>query len=409
MPDARALAESVHGATGSAGLDAEWRARAGAAQEDAMPSGSVAVSCPAPFGVGGLGRHLREIVEALRRRDARVTCIAEATHATAGSANAQEPDVATLRQLSHSHTLAAALSPLMRVSPPVSMWASLLEFDLRAARFLRATNAYEYEHLIAFNGAGLRQFRQARGARGRREKAPSLRLVSATAHIRTVVSMHELAYSQYPLERSWAPRLIARTLAEYERAEAIYVSSERVRESFLAEGVPEERLVRFPLTPDARFAAAPAQVRSAAQADAYEVVYVGALSVVKGVPLLVDAIARLPHKDLRLVLVGGWGTRGMRRFIERARARDARVSVILEDPLERLRRASLYVHPSYDDGFGYAPAEALAAGVPVIATGNTGMRDLIVPHRNGAVVEGANVGALAETIDAAYRGELLRG
>ena len=99
----------------------------------------------------------------------------------------------------------------------------------------------------------------------------------------------------------------------------------------------------------------------------------------------------------------------MRRFIERARARDGRVTVALGDPHLRLQTASLYVHPSYDDGFGYAPAEALAAGVPVIATESTGMKDLIVPHGNGALIAGGDVRALAEAIDAAYRGELLRG
>jgi glycosyltransferase involved in cell wall biosynthesis len=403
----RSLAERARGAAGSVELDAEWRARAARAQAEAMPSGRVAVSCPAPFGVGGLGRHLQEIVDALRRREAQVSCAAEALPAHAASARGEDRERACVRQVQRSRALAAALSPLARASTPLAMWASLVGFDYRAARALRDSLADGDGHLIAFNGAALRQFRRARSARARSDGRPSLRLVSATAHIRTVVSRHELAYAQYPHERSWAPRLVARTLAEYEEAEVIYVSSQRVRDSFLAEGVREERLVQFPLTPDPRFDGARAHPGPAGEAGAYEVVYVGSLSVVKGVPLLVDAVSRLRHKDLRLVLVGGWGTRGMHRFIERARARDERVSVILEDPLSWLRRASLYVHPSYDDGFGYAPAEALAAGIPVVATDSTGMRDLIVPGRNGAIVKGGDVGALAEAIDAGYRGELL--
>ena len=31
----------------------------------------------------------------------------------------------------------------------------------------------------------------------------------------------------------------------------------------------------------------------------------------------------------------------------------------------------MYVHPSYQDGFGFAVAEALAVGVPVIVTEDT--------------------------------------
>src|SRR5205807_5868574 len=115
---------------------------------------------------------------------------------------------------------------------------------------------------------------------------------------------------------------------------------------------------------------------------------------------------RLAHADLRLVLLGGWATRGMRRFIERARARDSRIEVCLSDPLARMRDAHLYVHPSYDDGFGYAPAEALAAGVPAIVSDSTGMKELVVEAGNGVVVPTGDPGALATAIDAAYRGEL---
>ncbi|HTY96275.1 MAG TPA: glycosyltransferase, partial [Solirubrobacteraceae bacterium] len=83
--------------------------------------------------------------------------------------------------------------------------------------------------------------------------------------------------------------------------------------------------------------------------------------------------------------------------------------VKLGDPLAQLRTASLCVHPSYDDGFGYAPCEALAAGVPVIVTEDTGMKELIESGRNGLVVPTGELEVLVESIDAAYRGELLRG
>ena len=74
-----------------------------------------------------------------------------------------------------------------------------------------------------------------------------------------------------------------------------------------------------------------------------------------------------------------------------------------------LKRARLYVHPAYNDGFGYAPAEALACGVPAIVTEDTGMKELIDGGRNGLVVPTGELEVLVESIDAAYRGELLRG
>ena len=114
-------------------------------------------------------------------------------------------------------------------------------------------------------------------------------------------------------------------------------------------------------------------------------------------------------EDLRLVLVGGWKTRGMRRLIEGARARDPRISVTLGDPLPHLRRARVYVHPAYEDGFGYAPAEALAAGVPVIVSEDTGMKELIGGEQDGLVLPTGDRDALAQALEAAYRGEVFGG
>src|SRR6185312_11220263 len=105
-----------------------------------------------------------------------------------------------------------------------------------------------------------------------------------------------------------------------------------------------------------------------------------------------------------LRLIGGWGTPGMRRFVQRALAADARISVCPGDPLPHLRAASLCVHPAYEDGFGYAPAEAQAAGVPVIVSEDTGMKELIAVGRDGLIVPTGDLDALTEAIEQAYRG-----
>ena len=268
----------------------------------------------------------------------------------------------------------------------------MAEFDARAAAALPRA-----EHLIAFNGQSL-----AQSARARRERYSSYRLVSANSHMRQVVRQHARAHRQYPLEGSWTARMLARNLAEYQHADRILVASNYVRESFLREGFENEMLLDFPLTPAPRFE--PAGQRSGS--GCFEIVYIGSLAVHKGVPLLIDAFRRLGHGDIRLVLVGGWGSRGMRRFIERACAADPRISVGPGDPLPHLRSARLAVHPAYEDGFAYAPAEALACGVPVIVSEDTGMKDLIDSPRSGVIVPTGDLNALAESIDAAYRGEI---
>jgi glycosyltransferase involved in cell wall biosynthesis len=97
----------------------------------------------------------------------------------------------------------------------------------------------------------------------------------------------------------------------------------------------------------------------------------------------------------------------MRRFIQSAMARDARILVTHGDPLPRLRSARLYVHPSYNDGYGYSAVEALACGVPVIVSEDTGMKDLLSDGSiAGMAVPTGDLATLTAAIDAAYRGEL---
>jgi glycosyltransferase involved in cell wall biosynthesis len=354
-----------------------------------MPPGQVVVSSPAPFGSGGLGRHLEELIDALDRRGPPAICMC-------GMALAHAPlPPSPLRHELPISAIAGSLRPLTRFS---SGWTSLREsiaFDGEAAKQLPAA-----EHLIAFNGQALKQFKAARSA-----KYKSLSLLSANSHLRRVARKHAQAHQQYPLEGSWADHLLGRNLKEYRQADRIYVASRYTWESFVEEGFGEEALSLFPFVPDARFRPSGEPL----SANTFDVVFSGRLCVTKGVPLLVDAVRRLPHVDLRLVLVGGWGTRGMRRFLEEARAQDPRIEIGPGDPLPHLHRARLFAHPSYEDGFAYAPAEALACGVPVLVTEDTGMKDLVDPGVNGLILPTGDLAALTETIDAAYRGELFNG
>ena len=358
-----------------------------ARQTAALPGGGAVVSCMAPPGSGGLGRHLLEILYAFERDGRPAATISEPARG--------EP---RRRPATHALGIPYLITALRALRAPSSLGtrarAAMAEFDAYAAQRLGSA-----QQVVAFNGHALSQFETAR-----RRGAGSLTLVSANSHLRRLIRQHERARRRYPLEGSWASRLLERNLAEYERADRVFVASRYIRESFLEEGYEEARLCDFPLTASPRYADL---VRE--PADSFEIVYVGSLTVHKGVPLLIDAVRRLGHLDLKLVLVGGWGTTGMRRFVQRACAADARIHVSPGDPLPHLRTASLCVHPAYEDGFAYAAAEALAAGVPLLVSEDTGMKDLIERGRDGVVLPTGDMDALVEAIEAAYRGELLTG
>jgi glycosyltransferase involved in cell wall biosynthesis len=84
---------------------------------------------------------------------------------------------------------------------------------------------------------------------------------------------------------------------------------------------------------------------------------------------------------------------------------DHRISAGAADPLPILQTARLYVQPAFGEGFAYAAAEAMACGLPVLVSDETGMKDLLAAGGAGTVLPTGDVNALAEAIDAAYRGE----
>jgi glycosyltransferase involved in cell wall biosynthesis len=358
-------------------------------QQEALPDGPTVVSCTGPYGNGGLGRHLAELVEALRGTGGLAAYLTP--HPRAQDAGRCGIEVGVPRAAS-----AALALPPVRFAPGWRVLLANAAFDAAAARRLPPGA----EHLLVFNGQALRHVDVARRLGYR-----SVALVSANAHMAHEARQHRAAWRRHPLERPWAPSNRRRNVAEYTAVDHVYVSSEYAWETFVSEGFPGERLRLFPLTPHQRFQPR----RGSPGAATFNVVYVGSLSVHKGVPLLIEAVRRLAHDDLRLLLVGGAGTRGMRHYIEAACRADPRLSVQPGDPLPHLRDAALCVHPSYVDGFAYAPAEALACGVPVIVSEDTGMKESIEPGRNGLILPTGDLDALTQAIEVAYRGEVFGG
>jgi glycosyltransferase involved in cell wall biosynthesis len=185
-----------------------------------------------------------------------------------------------------------------------------------------------------------------------------------------------------------------KTLQEYEVADTIYVHSNYTRRSFIDAGIPEQKLERTYLKVDSRFCPPDERPRD----DTFRIAYVGRVEATKGIPLLLEAFSQLPVSEKQLTLVGGWSTRRMRKYMEEW-LESPRIQMAPGDPLPVLHEADVFVHPTYEDGFGYAPMEALACGVPVIATEDTGMKEYIREGENGYVVPTGRVDPIVERLD----------
>jgi len=117
-------------------------------------------------------------------------------------------------------------------------------------------------------------------------------------------------------------------------------------------------------------------VRSAPGTSRRQVLFLGRLHPKKGLALLVEAWARLgrPAADWEVV-VAGPDELGHRAEIEaRVRAAGLEASIRFIGPVAGeakracLAAAELFILPSHSEGFSVAILEALAAGLPVVAT-----------------------------------------
>jgi glycosyltransferase involved in cell wall biosynthesis len=259
------------------------RTEAKAAQARALPDGPTVVSCSAPVGSGGLGHHLEELIEALRAKGS-----------LAAYLSPRPADASGIRVTVPRIVAKALTAPPLRFSSSWRVRVGNAGFDLTGARALPRGA----EHLLVFNGHAARH-----AAAARRLGYESVGLISANSHLAHVARQHEKAWRQYPIERPWSFRSVSPNLKEYERVDSIYVSSRYAWESFTDRGVAEERLRFWPLTAHPRYEPRAEPSNS----DVFTIVYVGSLTVHKGVPVLLDAVRRLPHDDMRLILIGGAG------------------------------------------------------------------------------------------------------
>jgi colanic acid/amylovoran biosynthesis glycosyltransferase len=132
--------------------------------------------------------------------------------------------------------------------------------------------------------------------------------------------------------------------------------------------------------------------------------FVGRLSAVKGVLVLLHAMARLRRRftDVVLTLVGDGPDRG--RIERTVEALELKEHVALlgyrstEEVRELLVHADVFVLPSFAEGVPVVLMEAMASGVPVVASRIAGIPELVEDGVSGVLVPPANSDALARAI-----------
>jgi 1,4-alpha-glucan branching enzyme len=144
-----------------------------------------------------------------------------------------------------------------------------------------------------------------------------------------------------------------------------------------------------------------------APGSAQYILYVGRIAEVKGIFPFLDALkeVRKVFPQVGVVLAGPWQIRQKPEALGIIKG-DAPVEGVTAwlgfTPLEKLanlyRCARVSVVPSYFESFGLAAVEAMAYGIPVVASRTGGLAEIIQDGKTGFLVSPGDATNLAHTI-----------
>jgi glycosyltransferase involved in cell wall biosynthesis len=224
---------------------------------------------------------------------------------------------------------------------------------------------------------------------------PNLNFAAFSPQTKLALTIHDLSFERYPefftwKRRAWHPLVGARALCH--RANVILAVSEHTKRDLveLYNIAPEKIQVtyhgvaecyRSPIKPEQL-----TETRRRLNLPERFILHVGTFEPRKNHLALLEAFALIKknpgQKDLGLVLAGpkGWKNGAVERAL-RTHPNRADIShlgyVSAEDKASLYRLAAVFAFPSFYEGFGLPPLEAMSSGTPVVASFASSLGEVI--------------------------------
>jgi len=346
----------------------------------------VIFSVGVPIPGEGMGNHAYYLAEGLHRHDM-------LQRAFVMQYRGEHPFSPAIRTVYWTERIAYRLARYVRANQYV-LRDNL--FDLWVSRHLNDANIfYGWTHHALYS------LKQAR------RRGMITVLERANAHPLTTIRLLDAEYKRRgSTQPVYHPQILKKQLKELECADYIGVTSEWTRQSLIENGIAENRILLTPLGVDsARFISA-----DAPPDEIFRVLYVGQLRLRKGVQYLLEAWEALRLKKAELLLVGDVVPE-FEPILRQYLPRNSTIKLLghADDAVRVYQQASVCVLPTLEDGFGLVVLEAMACGVPVIITEQTGAKDCVRRDVDGFVLPSADAGRIADTLEycSEHRDQLL--
>jgi glycosyltransferase involved in cell wall biosynthesis len=267
-------------------------------------------------------------------------------------------------------------------------------FDRWAARQLKPGKSRVF---IGWSGMSLHSLRRAK------QLGMITVLERGSSHIEIQNEILKEEYARFGKHFSIHPSVVKKELQEYEEADYIAVPSTFVKDSFIKQGMPEQKIFLNPYGANRSFIRKPQTDRTSK--EKFRIVYMGTLSIRKGLVYLFQALALLniPESAFEVLFLGTVDSE-LKGTIAKHKKNNWHFlgHVDYYSLPDYLTICDIGVQPSLEEGLSMVIPQMMACGVPVIITPNTGGQNIIQSDDNGFVVPVRDPMAIAEKLDWAF-------
>jgi len=265
-------------------------------------------------------------------------------------------------------------------------FAKRVQEDLKRRKGLHANSI-----LYAYDTGALEAFTWARG----QDLKCVLNQMDPNRFEVDLVKAEEREWPGWALKSIQVPEeYFIRREQEWALADRIVVNSEFSRQAIQQQGVPADKLVVIPLCYEIDESNRKPEIRSRKSDHPLQVLFLGQVILRKGIQYLMAAARQLENENIRFNIIGPVG-------ISTEAAAGAPRNMTFHGRMNRdqtanwYKKSHLFVLPTLSDGFAITQLEAMAHGLPVVATPCCGK--VIDNGVDGFTIAARDAEALAQT------------
>jgi len=222
---------------------------------------------------------------------------------------------------------------------------------------------------------------------------------------------HDILKEEYKLQgikpKLPSKEIILKEIKEYTMADYICVPSEFVKRTFINKGFNEEKIIKIPYGVDLKNFY---KFKDKINKKTFRIICTGTVSIRKGVLYLLKAFEELNLYNSELLMIGNIDDDIYPLIKKYYKNKNINfIKPIKQNKLINFYNSSdLFISCSIEEGLSMVQAQAMACGLPVICTTNTGGDEIIDQNKSGYILPIRNIDILKEKINYFYNNPAIR-